>query len=216
MSDTSGQSPVAGQQDGSTIDLRNIGDTSATSGATSSTSSSGSTPVADSSGTSSATTPATTSSPVATDTAPTTPIVDPKVASEFGLDAEQLADVAKKYTIPESVKSQFPDLVALLVKTESMNDEERDYWFQVLPIMNEDQIIKLRTILVNEREQLKKIDTEYDSEMKKLNDVHKNEWNAFEAQQKMAALKQAEASHEEKEATQEEDLLKKLQDIDNA
>jgi hypothetical protein len=97
-----------------------------------------------------------------------------------------------------------------------MNDEERDYWFQVLPIMNEDQIIKLRTILVNEREQLKKIDTEYDSEMKKLNDVHKNEWNAFEEQQKRAVLKQAEASHEVQEQTKEDDLLKRLQDIDNA
>ncbi|MBP7898721.1 MAG: hypothetical protein WC101_01350 [Candidatus Gracilibacteria bacterium] len=195
MSDTSGQSPVAGQSDGSTIDLRNVGDTSATSGATTTTGGSGTTPA---------------------DSAATTPVVDPKVASEFGLDADQLADIAKKYTIPESVKSQFPDLVALLVKTESMNDEERDYWFQVLPIMNEDQIIKLRTILVNEREQLKKIDTEYDSEMKKLNDVHKNEWNAFEEQQKRAVLKQAEASHEEQEQTKEDDLLKRLQDIDNA
>lgn len=197
MSDTSGQNPVAGQQDGSTIDLRNIGDTSATSATTVTTGSSGGTPVTDS-------------------TATTTPVVDPKVASEFGLDADQLADIAKKYTIPESVKSQFPDLVALLIKTESMNDEERDYWFQVLPIMNEDQIIKLRTILVNEREQLKKIDTEYDAEMKKLNDVHKNEWNAFEEQQKRIALREAEASHEEQEQQKEEDLLKKLQDIDNA
>lgn len=196
MSDTSGQNPVAGQQDGSTIDLRNVGDTSTTSTTAATTSGSGATPV--------------------TDSTVTTPVVDPKVASEFGLDADQLADIAKKYTIPESVKSQFPDLVALLIKTESMNDEERDYWFQVLPIMNEDQIIKLRTILVNEREQLKKIDTEYDAEMKKLNDVHKNEWNAFEEQQKKIALREAEASHEEQEQQKEEDLLKKLQDIDNA
>ncbi len=196
MSDTSGQSPIAGQQDGSTIDLRNIGDASATSTLAVTASGSGATPI--------------------TDSTATTPVVDPKVASEFGIDADQLADIAKKYTIPESVKNQFPDLVALLIKTESMNDEERDYWFQVLPIMNEDQIIKLRTILVNEREQLKKIDTEYDAEMKKLNDVHKNEWNAFEEQQKRIALREAEASHEEQEQQKEEDLLKKLQDIDNA
>lgn len=145
---------------------------------------------------------------------PATPVVDPNVAAEFGLDADQLNEIAKKYTIPESVKAQFPDLVALLIKTESMNDEERDYWFQVMPVMNEDQIVKLRTILVNEREQLKKIDEEYDSEMKKLNDVHKNEWNAFEAQQKKAARVQAEATHEEEEKNKEEDLLKRLEEIE--
>lgn len=151
-----------------------------------------------------------------TSDAAATPVVDPKVATEFGLDADKLAEIAKKYTIPESVKTQFPDLVALLVKTESMNDEERDYWFQVLPIMTEEQIVKLRTILVNERDQLKKIDNEYDAEMKKLNDVHKSEWNSFEAQQKKAVLKQAEASHEAAESSHEEDLLKKLGEIDNA
>ncbi len=175
--------------DGSVIDLRNIPDVAAVPAAS---------------------VPTTDPEPAIT----TTPVVDPKVAAEFGLDADQLTEVAKKYTIPESVKAQFPDLVALLIKTESMNDEERDYWFQVMPIMNEDQIVKLRTILVNEREQLKKIDEEYDSEMKKLNDVHKSEWNTFEAQQKKAALVQAEATHEEEEATKEEDLLKRLEEID--
>jgi hypothetical protein len=147
---------------------------------------------------------------------PSTPTVDPKVAAEFGLTEDQLLDIGKRYTIPESVKSAYPDLVALLVKTESMNDEERDYWFQVLPVMNDEQIVKLRTILVNEREQLKKIDTEYDSEMQKLNEVHKSEWSAFEVEQKRTALRQAEASHEEAEATQEDDLLKKLQEIENS
>ena len=202
-SGTSGANPAttttpspATTSDSSVIDLRNIPDVAAPQAVT---------------------TTAPAASVPTTDPEPaiaTTPVVDPKVAAEFGLDADQLTEVAKKYTIPESVKAQFPDLVALLIKTESMNDEERDYWFQVMPIMNEDQIVKLRTILVNESEQLKKIDEEYDSEMKKLNDLHKTEWNTFEAQQKKAALVQAEATHEEEEATKEEDLLKRLEEID--
>lgn len=185
--------PVTSTGDGSVIDLRNIPTTIAATPEASAPLVSPADPVIET---------------------PVTPVVDPSVAAEFGLDSDQLTEIAKKYTIPESVKAQFPDLVALLIKTESMNDEERDYWFQVMPIMNEDQIVKLRTILVNEREQLKKIDEEYDSEMKKLNDVHKNEWNAFEAQQKRAALTHAEATHEEDEATKEDDLLKRLEEID--
>lgn len=176
--------------DGSTIDLRNI-------------------PPVSSAGTSGA-------QPVAqTGDDSSSPLVDPKIAEEFGLDPAQLSELSKKYSIPESVKSSYPDLVALLIKTESMNDEERDYWFQVLPIMTEDQIIKLRTILVNERDQLKKIDTEYEDEIKKLNQVHKNDWNAFEAQQKKAAIKHAETLHEEQEIQKEENLLDALDQIDS-
>ncbi len=189
--------------DGSIIDLRNIPPASSVSAA-------GSQSVSGVSGGSTASTgQSTTVDPVVV-----TPLVDPKIAEEFGLDSAQLTELSKKYSIPESVKSKYPDLVALLIKTESMNDEERDYWFQVLPIMSEDQIVKLRTILVNERDQLKKIDTEYEQEIQKLNQVHKNDWNAFEIQQKKAAIKQAESLHEEQEQQSEEALLGKLDDID--
>lgn len=202
-----GSSPVT--QDTSVIDLRNIPDTTTPSSAA---------PVAEAPLFNLA--PASPIAPVAAaipaaPSANSTPAVDPKIAAEFGLTDDQLVDIGKKYTIPESVKTAYPDLVALLVKTESMNDEERDYWFQVLPVMNDEQIVKLRTILVNEREQLKKIDSEYDSEMKKLNEVHKSEWNAFEIEQKRTALRQAEASHEEGEASKEDELLKKLEEIEN-
>jgi len=43
------------------------------------------------------------------------------------LTDEQLA----KFEIPETVKQQFPDLVPLIIQTESMNDDERQYWFQI-------------------------------------------------------------------------------------
>lgn len=191
--------------DGSTIDLRNIPPASVASSAT---------PPADTSGATSTGNPASTGTPVTDDTV-ITPLVSQKIAEEFGLDAEKVTELGQKYSIPESVKDTFPDLVALLIKTESMNDEERDYWFQVIPIMSEEQIIKLRTILVNEREQLKKIDEEYEGEMQKLGEAHKSDWNAFEAQQKKAAIVQAESQHEETEKNQEADLLKKLEEIDS-
>ena len=187
--------------DGSTIDLRNIPATVAATGTATTATGTASTPVP----------PPTSGGAVAV-----TPLIDPKVAEEFGLDAEKITELGQKYSIPESVKVKFPDLVALLVKTESMNDEERDYWFQVIPIMSEEQTVKLRTILVNEREQLKKIDEEYEGEMQKLGDTHKSDWNAFEAQQKKAAIAHAESQHAENEEHHETDLLKKLEDIDKA
>ncbi len=188
--------------DGSTIDLRNILPANAGVAAPATA-----TPVS-TSGATAGNPPV----PPATDDTVIMPLVSQKVADEFGLDAEKVTELGQKYSIPETVKNTFPDLVALLIKTESMNDEERDYWFQVIPIMSEEQIIKLRTILVNEREQLKKIDEEYEGEMQKLGESHKSDWNAFEAQQKKAAIVHAESQHEEAEEHHEADLLRKLEE----
>ena len=61
---------------------------------------------------------------------------------------------ATKFEIPETVRAQYPDLVPLILETESMNDDERRYWFQILPIMTPEQVLKLRDILANEKKQL--------------------------------------------------------------
>ncbi|MCX6734119.1 MAG: hypothetical protein NTX63_04920 [Candidatus Peregrinibacteria bacterium] len=155
--------------------------------------------------------------PATTSTATSTglPPIDPKILQDFGLTAEQIIEAETKHAVPASVREHFPDLVALLIKTESMNTEERDYWFQVLPIMNDDQIIKLRTILVNERDQLKKIDSEYNSEIGKINQGHKSEWNAFEAQEKKKILVEAEKKAEVEEVQTEESLLDKLNQVED-
>ena len=51
------------------------------------------------------------------------------------------------FSVPQEVQEQFPDLVPQILASPSMDDEERKYWFSVLPIMTEDQIKELRDIL---------------------------------------------------------------------
>lgn len=118
-----------------------------------------------------------------------------------------------KFDIPETVKQQYPDLIPLILETESMNDDERQYWFQILPIMTEEQVNKLREILVNEKQQLKQLDTEYEQEMKKINERHAVEWKAFEAKEKREKLQAAEGKAEQAEKSTEEELLQKLQQM---
>ena len=65
--------------------------------------------------------------------------------------------VLAKFEIPESVKTQHPDIITLIIATESMNDDERQYWFQIIPIMTDEQINKLRDILINEKKQLQQL-----------------------------------------------------------
>lgn len=117
------------------------------------------------------------------------------------------------YNIPAIVLEKYPDLVALIKQTKSMSDDERKYWFQVLPIMTPDQVNKLQNILVTEKTQLADLDKQYEQEIVKLNEKHLLEWKEFEAREKRRKLKTAESKHAEEDKKVEEDLLKKLADV---
>lgn len=121
--------------------------------------------------------------------------------------------VFDKFEIPETVKQQYPDLIPLILGTESMNDDERQYWFQILPIMTDEQVGKLREILTNEKNQLAQLDKDYETELKQINQKHVSEWKTFEAKEKREKLKKAEAGAEKTEKEKEEELLKKLQGL---
>ncbi|MDD5751742.1 MAG: hypothetical protein PHS73_04465 [Candidatus Peribacteraceae bacterium] len=70
--------------------------------------------------------------------------------------------------IPDELKQKFPELIELVLKSESMNDEERQYWINILPVMTPEQVQNLKDILVNEREQLAAIDRKYAKEIEKI------------------------------------------------
>ncbi|MFA6521730.1 MAG: hypothetical protein WCT53_05085 [Candidatus Gracilibacteria bacterium] len=133
--------------------------------------------------------------------------------AQTGAATTQDQSVFDKFDIPQAVRDQHPDLIPMILQTESMNDDERQYWFQILPIMTDDQILKLREILANEKQQLQKLDKEYDGELKKINDKHVSEWKEFEAKEKRQKLKAAESASSQAEKQTEEELLKKLQEL---
>lgn len=118
-----------------------------------------------------------------------------------------------KFKIPDEVKKKYPDLIELIKQTESMTDEERTYWFQIMPIMTDQQIEKLKKILLQEKAQLQKLDAEYEKELKKLNDKHLLEWKEFEARKSREERQKAEAAEEAKEKAAEEDILSQLDEV---
>ncbi len=126
---------------------------------------------------------------------------------------EQTMAPPEKFTVPKLVREKFPDLIDLIKSTESMNEEERDYWFQILPIMTEEQIAKFRDILVSEKEQLDRLDKEYEEELSRLNEKHMIEWKEFETKEKRAEIAGKEKKAEVEEKATEEELLKKLQEM---
>ena len=63
--------------------------------------------------------------------------------------------------ISPEVQAKFGELIGFIKASESMNDEERQYWINILPIMTPEQIKNLEEILSNERQQLAAIDAKY-------------------------------------------------------
>lgn len=127
---------------------------------------------------------------------------------------QYLQEAEVKYIIPKLVREKFPDIVKLIYETESMNDEEREYWMQIMPIMTEDQILKFREILVNEKDQLAKLDKEYESEMQKSSKPAAPAIDEAKLKEKMQAIKTKEIVQEEQEKTDEQKLLQQLEDVD--
>lgn len=70
--------------------------------------------------------------------------------------------------VPDDIRQKFPQLIELILASESMNNEERQYWVNILPIMTPEQLTNLKEILVNEREQLAAIDAKYSKEISQL------------------------------------------------
>lgn len=89
-------------------------------------------------------------------------------------------------TLPAIVNLLASDRVALVAAlsplihaTESMDQAERQQWFDILPSMTGPQIGRLLEILGTERRKLIQLELKYQEEIKALNEKHLREWNEF-------------------------------------
>ncbi len=97
-------------------------------------------------------------------------MVDPQQQPQGQQPAGQQppAQQASTLTIPQELREKHGPLIDLIVGSESMNDEERQYWINILPIMTDDQIKNLNDILTNEKQQLQAIDQKYAKEIEQI------------------------------------------------
>ena len=120
---------------------------------------------------------------------------------------------AKNFDIPRYVSKNFPDVIDLVLDTKSMDDKERQYWFHILPIMNEQQVNKLRTILTNEKQKLADIDKKYANKMDEEQSKKISYWEGQKLQERFSKIKQEEKAYETLEQQQEAQLLNKLSNL---
>jgi hypothetical protein len=76
---------------------------------------------------------------------------------------EDLWESAQKFTIPEKFLQTMPDLIELVLRSRSMDKhEEKQSRFNLMPMMNEEQMEKLRGILTREKTKLAEIEEKYE------------------------------------------------------
>ena len=83
---------------------------------------------------------------------------------------ENLWGMAQTFTIDDNSLNQYSDLVVLILNSESLSDNtEKQNWFNLLTIMNEEQILKLKEILTREKEKLEEINQKYAKKQEEIN-----------------------------------------------
>ncbi|KKW40956.1 hypothetical protein A2454_00325 [Candidatus Peribacteria bacterium RIFOXYC2_FULL_55_14] len=113
--------------------------------------------------------------------------------------------------IPDDIRQKFPELIELILQSESMNDEERQYWINILPIMTPDQIENLRGILQNEKEQLAAIDNKYSKQIEQMGQEELIRRTEVERRGRRTQLQSDEATHSAQDEEQAEELLKQIE-----
>ncbi len=116
-------------------------------------------------------------------------------------------------TIPADIQEKFGPLIALVKGSESMNNEERQYWINILPIMTPEQLKNLEEILTNEKKQLAAIDEKYSKEVSTIGDEKVVAQMEEEIKRKRAERAQIEKKLADEEGKTESSILEQIQNF---
>lgn len=107
------------------------------------------------------------------------------------------------FTVPAGFLED-TELVTLVMTSDSMNDKERQYWFNLYEVMTPSQVEKLRGILTRERDKLAEIEAKYGPKKEKTaEEVAAEKAQAMQMAQ-MRQAKQNEIKAQEKEQQEAE------------
>jgi len=124
---------------------------------------------------------------------------------------QELREKAEKFTIPDEFLTTMSDLIILVLNSKSMdNAEEKQSWFNLMPMMNQEQMDKLRDILMREKEKLDEIEKKYKQKKGELKDKYVQKWDNMVNIKRVEEIKKQEALAEQKEKSEEENLLNQL------
>ena len=114
---------------------------------------------------------------------------------------ENLHKVAMEYNIPNDMLENNSDLVVLVLESKSISDpKEKQSWFDLYSLMNQEQIDKLRDILTREKQKLAEIEAKYQAKQDEIRKKYEETYASGAYQQQQDKIRDEEkASHEQEE-----------------
>lgn len=124
---------------------------------------------------------------------------------------EHLVSYASWFDISEEFLSSDTELIVLILDSKSLEtDEDKQNWLNLLPLMTEDQIYKLKEILLKEKQKLDEISEKYDEKRKNIRQKYLLRWQKLWYVEKVKELKEKETQMQEKDEQEAEELLNNL------
>lgn len=124
-------------------------------------------------------------------------------------------EIAQKFVIPENFLISESNLITMILESPSLStdntgDKDKQSWFDLLPLMKDDQLVKLRDILIREKTKLKELEEKYDKKKQDIKQRYLNKWEEKTYEQHMDSLKDKESAHQKRSEQEAEDLLEQL------
>ena len=121
---------------------------------------------------------------------------------------QELWEKTLSFQIPLKFLADMPSLIQLVLESKSMDtQEEKQSWFNLLPMMTTEQIAKLNDILTREKVKLAEIEKKYEEKKNTIKEKYIQRWETMGYNKKMDQIKQKEAAFEKKDEQEADALL---------
>ena len=124
---------------------------------------------------------------------------------------EHLHQVALGYNIPDDMLETNADLVVLILESKSISEQkEKQSWFDLYSLMNQEQIDKLRDILTREKQKLAEIEARYQAKQEEIKRKYEETYASGAYQQQQDRIRDSEKASREQEEVEADALLSQI------
>lgn len=124
---------------------------------------------------------------------------------------EHLQQIALNYSIPDDMLENNADLVVLVLESKSISDQkEKQSWFDLYSLMNQEQIDKLRDILTREKQKLAEIEARYQAKQEEIKRKYEETYASGAYQQQQDRIRDTEKASREQEEVEADALLNQI------
>lgn len=124
---------------------------------------------------------------------------------------ENLHNIALSYNIPDDMLETNTDLVVLVLESKSISEQkEKQSWFDLYPLMNIEQVNKLRDILTREKEKLAEIEARYQAKQEEIRRKYEETYASWAYQQQQDKIRNSEIASRQQEEVEADALLSQI------